>query len=64
MKAQGTPTALINNLISGRFTPVNYSKPRFENKVKAVKDQMENLNKEKVNISTLQIEIFYFLKIN
>ena len=45
MKAQGTPSALINNLISGRFTPVNYSKPRFENKVKAVKDQMKNLNK-------------------
>ena len=32
--------------MNGRFTPVNYSKVRFENKVKAVKDQMKNLNKD------------------
>ena len=45
MKDQGASRTLVNNLISGRFTPVNYSKPRFENKVKAVKDQMRNLTK-------------------
>ena len=35
---------LFNNLLSGRFTPVNYSKPRFETKVKTIKDQMNRLN--------------------
>ena len=33
MRKQGTPRKTINNLLSGRFTPVNYSKARFENKV-------------------------------
>ena len=46
MKEQGTPKKIINNLMNGRFTPVNYSKVRFENKVKAIKDQMKNLNKD------------------
>ena len=32
MRKQGTPTKTINNLLAGRFTPVNYSKARFENK--------------------------------
>ena len=36
MLKQGTPRKTINNLLAGRFTPVNYSKPRFENKVKLV----------------------------
>jgi hypothetical protein len=45
MKDQGASRTLVNNLISGRFTPVNYSKPRFESKIKAVKDQMRNLTK-------------------
>ena len=30
----------------GRFTPVNYSKPRFESKVRIVQDQMKNLSKD------------------
>jgi len=46
MKKQGTSTKVINNLLSGRFTPVNYSKPRFESKVKLVKDQMKKLSEE------------------
>ena len=45
MKDQGASRTLVNNLVSGRFTPVNYSKPRFESKIKAVKDQMKNLTK-------------------
>ena len=45
MLKQGTPRRTINNLMVGRFTPVNYSKARFENKVKAVKDQMKRLTK-------------------
>ena len=46
MKKSGASTKLINNLLSGRFTPVNYSKPRFESKVRTVKDQMKNLTKD------------------
>ena len=46
MLKQGTPRKTINNLMNGRFTPVNYSKVRFENKVNAVKDQMKRLNKD------------------
>ena len=32
--------------MSGRFTPVNYSKPRFESKVQLVREQMKRLNKD------------------
>tara|TARA_R100001594_G_scaffold97255_1_gene131483 strand:+ start:281 stop:4672 length:4392 start_codon:yes stop_codon:yes gene_type:complete len=46
MRKQGTPRKLINNLMAGRFTPVNYSKARFENKVQLVKDQMKRLSEE------------------
>ncbi len=46
MKSAGASRQLINNLLSGRFTPVNYSKPRFESKVRIVKDQMRNLSKD------------------
>jgi len=47
MKKSGASTKLINNLLDGRFTPVNYSTPRFETKVRTVKDQMNRLNEEK-----------------
>ena len=46
MRKQGTPRKTINNLLSGRFTPVNYSKARFENKVQLVKDQMKQLSED------------------
>ena len=46
MKSAGASRKLINNLLVGRFTPVNYSKPRFESKVRIVKDQMRNLSKD------------------
>ena len=46
LKKQGTPTKLINNLLAGIFTPVNYSKPRFERKVRLVEDQMERLTED------------------
>ena len=46
MRKQGTPKKVINNLLSGRFTPVNYSKARFENKVQLVKDQMKQLSED------------------
>jgi len=37
---------LINNLLDGEFTPTNYSKPRFEQKVKAVEEGLEEFSKE------------------
>ena len=46
LRKQGTPTKLINNLLAGIFTPVNYSKPRFERKVRLVEDQMERLTED------------------
>jgi len=46
MKASGTPRKTINNLLVGRFTPVNYSKIRFESKVKLVQDQMKRLGED------------------
>jgi hypothetical protein len=47
MKKAGASKKIINNLLDGRFTPVNYSTPRFETKVRTVKDQMNRLNAEK-----------------
>jgi len=46
MKSSGASRKLINNLLAGRFTPVNYSKPRFESKVRTIKDQMRTLSKD------------------
>jgi hypothetical protein len=46
MKKSGASKKIINNLLDGRFTPVNYSKPRFETKVRTVKDQMNRLNED------------------
>jgi len=37
---------LANNLISGIFTPVNYSKPRFERKIKEVESAMDKLSED------------------
>jgi len=44
MKKSGASKKIINNLLRGKFTPVNYSKPRFETKIKLVEDQMDRLN--------------------
>ena len=46
MKKTGTPKKIINNLLDGIFTPVPYSKPRFETKVSLVKDQMNRLSED------------------
>ena len=46
LRKQGTPNKLINNLLSGRFTPINYSKARLNNKVELVKDQMKKLSED------------------
>jgi hypothetical protein len=46
MRNSGASRKLVNNLLVGRFTPVNYSKPRFETKIKVVQEQMKNLSKD------------------
>ena len=47
LKAQGLGSKMINNLMNGTFTPINYSDARFKKKVKAV----ENFAKEKTKES-------------
>tara|TARA_R100001126_G_scaffold15807_1_gene7239 strand:- start:160 stop:4542 length:4383 start_codon:yes stop_codon:yes gene_type:complete len=59
MKASGTPKRTINNLLDGRFTPVNYSKIRFENKVRLVKDQMKRLGEDSEFIYTTNRSFLY-----
>ena len=40
---------LVNNLMRGVFTPINYSKPRFESKVKVLKDLAKHKTEESEN---------------
>jgi hypothetical protein len=46
LKQSGMNETLANNLISGIFTPVNYSKPRFERKIKEVEASMDKLSED------------------
>jgi hypothetical protein len=48
LKEQGLGSKMINNLMNGVFTPINYSDARFKKKVKAV----ERLAKEKTKESS------------
>jgi len=57
---QGVPRTTINNLLVGKFTPVNYSKARFENKVAAVEAQMDKLMKDNPDYIYLQNREFIF----
>ena len=53
LKDANIPNKMINNLLRGQFTPINYSKPRFETKVKNVRELIEKLNakdKEKYRV--------------
>jgi hypothetical protein len=47
MKNTGTSKKIINNLLDGVFTPIPYSKPRFETKVRLVEEQMDRLTEGK-----------------
>jgi len=47
MKNTGTSKKIINNLLDGVFTPIPYSKPRFETKVRLVEEQMNRLTEGK-----------------
>jgi hypothetical protein len=46
LKEQGVGSKMINNLMNGIFTPINYSDPRFKKKVKAVKQLAKDKTKE------------------
>ena len=53
LKTANISNKMIGNLLRGEFTPVNYSEPRFETKVKNVEELIDRLNvkdKEKVRI--------------
>jgi len=47
MKNTGTSKKIINNLLDGVFTPIPYSTPRFETKVRLVEEQMDRLTEGK-----------------
>jgi hypothetical protein len=46
LKAQGLGSKMINNLMNGTFTPINYSDARFKKKVEAVKRLAKEKTKE------------------
>ena len=46
LKEQGLGTKMINNLMNGTFTPINYSDARFKKKVEAVKRLAKEKTKE------------------
>jgi hypothetical protein len=46
LKAQGLGSKMINNLMNGTFTPINYSDARFKKKIEAVKRLAKDKTKE------------------
>ena len=46
LKNAGVSRRIRNNLLDGIFTPVNYSKPRFETKVQTIERELEKLDTE------------------
>ena len=46
LKKSGMNGKLVKNLMQGIFTPVNYSKPRFERKIEEVEAAMEKYSKD------------------
>ena len=44
--SSGMNKKLAGNIVDGEFTPVKYSEPRFERKIKEVKDAMERFSEE------------------
>ena len=60
LKESRVNTNLINNLIDGVFTPVNYSRPRFETKVKTIDSNLRKENKENFKFKFRLNEDFVF----
>ena len=53
---------LINNLLEEDLHRLTYSKPRFESKVRTVKDQMKDLSKDNDEFRYRANRSFYFHK--
>ena len=60
LKESRVNTNLINNLIDGVFTPVNYSRPRFETKVKTIDSNLRKENQENIKFKFRLNEDFVF----
>ena len=60
LKESRVNTNLINNLLDGVFTPVNYSRPRFETKVKIIDSNLRKENKENFRFKFRLNEDFVF----
>ena len=60
MKKSGVSKKLINNLLDGIFTPVNYSKARFETKIATIDSQLRKDNKENIKFKFRLNEDYVF----
>jgi hypothetical protein len=60
LKEANVNKKLVNNLIDGVFTPINYSKPRFERKVKTIEKVAEEKTKNSKNYNYFLNEDFVF----
>jgi len=60
LKDANVSKKLVNNLVDGVFTPINYSKPRFERKVKTIEKVAEDKTKNSKNYSYFLNEDFVF----
>jgi len=56
----GTDENLVDNLMRGFFTPTNYSEPRFNQKVKYVKEALEDLSEKSDKYFFFEEETFLF----
>ena len=48
MIKSGTSKKIVKNLIDGEFTPVNYSKKRFETKINTLETEIEEFTNNKI----------------
>ena len=60
MKKSGVSKKLLNNLLDGIFTPVNYSKARFETKIETIDSQLRKDNKENIKFKFRLNEDYVF----
>ena len=60
LEKAGTNENLVDNLMRGFFTPTNYSEPRFNQKVKYVKEALEDLSEKSDKYFFFEEETFLF----
>ena len=58
----GVDETLVRNLMKGMFTPTNYSEPRFKQKVKYVKEAMEEQSEKSEDYFFFENKAFLFPK--